>query len=308
MKVFLTGATGYIGTVIAEKLQDAGHSVVGLARNEVSANKLAKQNIEPFLGDLKHPERLAHAVRQVDGVIHTAFIHDFDHWADAVETDCQVIEAFTGALAGSGKPLITTSDTSVLGDTETEIVDEDYPIATDFFLAERAKAESAVIRASKKNIRSVVLRLPLYIYGHGSDNTFVSMRIQEAQKIGVVPYVAPGEHQVSAVDVDDVAQLYLLALDKAPAGSIFHAETESGISDKAIAEAISRIVGCKIKGISSDEAISKWGIGIAAFFSINNQVSAKKAKEQLGWKPQTTLSLLEDIAQTHKLSIRANYS
>lgn len=97
-----------------------------------------------------------------------------------------------------------------------------------------------------------------------------------------------------------MAQLYLLALEKAPAGSIFHAATESGISEKAIAEAISNVAGCKTKELSFDEAISKWGIGIAAFFSINNQVSAKKAREQLGWKPQTTLSLLEDIAQTHK--------
>ena len=117
MKVFLTGATGYIGTVIAEKLQDAGHSVVGLARNEAAVKKLARQNIQPFLGNLKHPELLASAARQVDGVIHTAFIHDFDNWADAVQADCRVIEAFTDALADSGKPLIATSDTSVLGDT-----------------------------------------------------------------------------------------------------------------------------------------------------------------------------------------------
>ncbi len=299
MKVFVTGATGYIGTVIAEKLQKAGHTVVGLARNETSANKLAKRNIEPFPGDLQHPESLALAARQADGVIHTAFIHDFDNWAGAVEADCRVIEVFTAALAGSGKPLIVTSDTSVLGDTGTEIANEDYPIATGFVLSERAKAESAVVRASQHNIRSVVLRLPLYIYGHGSNNTFISMRLQEAQKIGVVHYVAPGEHQVSAVDVDDVAQLYLLALEKAPAGSIFHAATESGISEKAIAQAISRVVGCQTQGINSEEAIAKWGTGIAAFFSINNQISADRAR-QLGWQPQTALSLLEDIAQTYK--------
>ena len=299
MKVFLTGATGYIGTVIAEKLQQVGHTVVGLTRNEATANKLTKQNIEPFFGNLQHPELLAHAARQADGVIHTAFIHDFDNWADAVQTDCRVIEAFTDALAGSGKPLVTTSDTSVFGNTGTEIANEDYPIATGFFLAERAKAESAVVRASQKNIRSVVLRLPLYIYGHGSSNTFISMRLQEAQKIGVVHYVAPGEHQLSAVDVDDVAQLYLLALEKAPAGSIFHAATESGISEKAIAQEISRVVGCQTQGINSEEAIAKWGTGIAAFFSINNQISAARAR-QLGWQPQTALSLLEDIARTYK--------
>lgn len=298
MKVFLTGATGYIGSVVAEKLQAVGHSIIGLARNEAAAERLVKRNIKPFLGDLENPEQLADAARQADGVIHTALIHDFDNWASAINSDCQVIEAFTNALAGTDKPLIATSDTSVLGDTGAEIMDEDYPIATSFLLAERAKAETAVIRASQQNIRSVVLRLPLYIYGRGGGTSYVPMRLQEAQKIGVVHYVAPGEHRVSAANVDDVAQLYILALEKAPAGSIFHAATESGVSEKAIAQAIGHVVGCRIEGISLEQATLKWGRGIAAFFSINNQISAKKAMRQLGWNPQAALSLLDDIAQT----------
>lgn len=300
MKVFLTGATGYIGSVIAEKLQEVGHTIIGLARNETTAKKLTKQNIEPFIGNLEHPESLALAAKQADGVMHTAFIHDFDDWAGAIEADCRVIEAFTDALAGSGKPFIATSDTSVLGDMGTKIVDEDYPIATGFFLAERAKAENAVIRASQQNIRSVILRLPLYIYGRGGGTSYIPMRLQDAQEIGVVHYVAPGEHQVSAVHVDDVASLYILALEKAPAGSLFHAATESGITEKAIAEAISRVADCQIQGLNSEEAIAKWGVGIAAFLSINNQTSADRARQQLGWKPQTALSLLEGIAQSHK--------
>ena len=298
MKVFLTGATGYIGSVIAEKLQAAGHSIIGLARNERTAETLVKRNIQPLLGDLQHPERLADAAKQSDGVIHTAFIHDFDNWADAVEADCRVIAAFTHALAGTRKPLITTSDTSVLGNTGSDIVDEDYPIATGFFLAERARAEAAVLRASQHNIRSVVLRLPLYIYGRGGGTSYVPMRLQDAQEIGVVHYVAPGDHQVSAVHVDDVAQLYVLALEKAPARSIFHAASESGISEKAIAQTISQVVGCRVEGISLEQAALKWGRGIAAFFSINNQISANKAMQQLDWSPQASLSLLEDIAQT----------
>lgn len=206
---------------------------------------------------LEHPESLIEAAKQVDGVIHTAFIHDFDNWAGAVEADCRVIEAFTNALAGSGKPLIATSDTSVLGDTGTEIADENYPIATGFFLAERAKAEAVIICASQRNIRSVVLRLPFYIYGRGGGTSYIPMRIQEAQEISIVDYVAPGEHQVSAINVDDVASLYVVALEKALAGSIFHAATESGISEKAIAQAISRVVGCQTREINSEEAIAK---------------------------------------------------
>lgn len=298
MNVFVTGATGYIGSVIAERLQAAGHTVIGLARNKTSVEKLAKRNIKPFVGDLNYPEQIADAAKQADGVVHTAFTHDYDNWASAVQADCDVIAAFTNALAGSGKPLIATSDTSVIGDTGLEIVDESHPVATGFFLAERAKAEDAIIRASQQNIRSVVLRLPLYIYGRGGGTSYIPMRLQDAREIGVVHYVAPGKHQVSAVHVDDVAQLYVLALEKAPAGSIFHAVTESGISEKVIAKAISGVVGCKTEGISYSEAISKWGVGIAAFFSINNQISANKAKQELGWKPQTALSLLEDLAQS----------
>lgn len=296
MNVFLTGATGYIGSVVAEKLQAAGHTVVGLARNETTAEKLAKRNIKPFIGDLQHPESLVTAAKQTDGVIHTAFIHDFDDWAGAVQTDCRVIAAFTQGLAGSGKPLIATSDTSVLGDTGAEIADENYAIATNFFLAERAKAEAAVINASKQNIRGVVLRLPLYIYGRDGGTSYIPMRVQEAQESGVAYYIAPGEHQVSAVDVDDVAQLYVLALEKAPAGSIYHAATESGISEKAIAQRIGDVVGCQVKRISLEQATQHWGRGIAAFFSINNQTSADKAI-QLGWQPQARFSLLEDITR-----------
>ena len=221
MRIFLTGVTGYIGSVIAEKLQAAGHTVVGLARNHKTATRLEQRQIEPFLGDLQNPEGLALAAQQADGVIHTAFIHDFDDWAGAVAADIQVIEAFTQALAGSGKPFIATSDTSVWGDTGTAIADENTPIAQGFLLAERAKAEQAVLTAAQQHIRSAVLRLPLYIYGRGGGTSYVPMRLEEAQALGVVHYVTSGNHQVSAVPVDDVAHLYVQSLSVASTGSIF---------------------------------------------------------------------------------------
>jgi nucleoside-diphosphate-sugar epimerase len=296
MRVFLTGATGYIGSVVAEKLQAAGHTVIGLARSSATAARLEERQIIPFIGDLKHPDGLADAAEQADGVIHTAFIHNFDDWAGAVRADIRVIEALTQALAGSAKPFIATSDTSVLGDTESAIADEDYPIAEGFLLAERAKAERAVLAAAQQTIRSAVLRLPLYIYGRGGGTSYIPMRLQEAQEIGITHYVAPGTHQISAVHVDDVAQLYVLALEQAAAGSIFHAATESGISEAAIAWAISQVTGTPVKGISWDAAVAKWGEGIATFFSINNQVSADRAIRELDWQPQAKLSLLDDLA------------
>ncbi|MEM8808262.1 MAG: NAD-dependent epimerase/dehydratase family protein [Cyanobacteria bacterium P01_G01_bin.38] len=305
MQVFLTGATGYIGGVVAEKLQASGHTVIGLARSSATATRLERQQIVPFMGDLQHPEGLEVAAQEADGIIHTAFIHDFDDWAGAVQADIRVIEVFvievfTRALAGSGKPFVATSDTSVLGDTGAAIADENYPVAEGFLLAERAKAEQAVLAAAQQNIRSTILRLPLYIYGRGGGTSYVPMRLQEAQEMGVAHYIAPGTHQISAVHVDDVAQLYVLALAQALAGSIFHAVTESGISEAAIALAIGRATNTPAEGISFESAVAKWGRGIATFFSINNQVSAQKAIQQLGWQPQTELSLLDDIVQTGK--------
>ncbi|MCU0569814.1 MAG: SDR family oxidoreductase [Oculatellaceae cyanobacterium Prado106] len=295
MRVFLTGATGYIGSVVAEKLQAAGYSVVGLARSRATAAQLEARGIEPFLGDLQNPERLEAAAQQVDGVIHTAFIHDFENWSNAVQADCQVIQAFIQALAGSGKPLITTSDTSVLGDTGSTIANEAYPIAQGFLLAERAKAEQLVLDSAQQNIRSAVLRLPLYIYGRGGGTSYIPTRMATAQERQAVQYIESGEHQVSAVHVEDVAQLYVLALERAIAGSVFHAGAESGITEKAIAQAISQVVNYPIVSILQAEAELVWGSAIAMFFSINNQTSADKAKQQLGWNPQATLSFLQDI-------------
>ncbi|ESA31960.1 nad-dependent epimerase dehydratase [Leptolyngbya sp. Heron Island J] len=297
MQVFLTGATGYIGSVVAERLLAAGHTVIGLARSSATATRLEKRQIVPFIGDLQQPEGLAVAAQESDGVIHTAFIHDFDDWAGAVQADIRVIDVFTRALAGSGKPFIATSDTSVLGDTGSAIADEDHPIAEGFLLAERAKAEQAVLAAAQQDIRSIVLRLPLYIYGRGGGTSYVPMRLQEAQEMGVTHYVAPGTHQISAVHVEDVAQLYVLAFEQSPVGSIFHAVTESGISEAAIAQAISQATGTPAGRISWDTAVAKWGKGIATFFSINNQVSADKAALQLGWKPQVRRLFLQDICE-----------
>lgn len=297
MKVFITGATGYIGSIVAEKLQAAGHTVIGLARNSASATRLKKRKITPFIGDLQNPDGLALAAQQSDGVIHTAFIHDFDDWAGAVQADIRVIKTFVQALAGSGKPFVATSDTSVLGDTGKIIADEESKIAKGFLLAERAKAEKAVLDAVQQTIRSVVLRLPLYIYGRGGGTSYIPMRIEEAQALGITYYIAPGQHKVSAVHVDDVAQLYVNALEKGTGGELFHAAAESGVSEQMIALAISHATGTQMEGLSFEAAVTRWGEGIATFFSINNQVSAGKAIHQLGWQPRVEIGLLDDIAQ-----------
>jgi nucleoside-diphosphate-sugar epimerase len=213
----------------------------------------------------------------------------------AVQSDRNFIATISTALAGSGKPFIVTSDTGVLGDTKDAIADENYPIATDPILAYRAKAERDILQASRLGIRTVVLRLPIYVYGHTGGISFTAMQIRAALEMGVAQYVESGTQKVSAVHIDDLAQLYLLALEKASAGSLFHGASESGIEAKTIAKEIADIAGCNTESICFDEAVFNWGETLAKFFLINNQISATKAKQQLSWKPQVGRSFIEDI-------------
>lgn len=170
MNIFLTGATGYIGSIVARRLKQTGHTVFGLTRTEASAQKLKALQIEPVLGTLQDREKLMEAARKSDGVIHTAFIHDYSDFAGAVKTERDVIAAFTEALAGSQKPFIATSGTGLLGDTGDRIIDDSDNFEFQGELAGRAAAEQDIVHAAQHNIRSVALRLPIYVYGHGGES------------------------------------------------------------------------------------------------------------------------------------------
>ncbi|MEG4218594.1 SDR family oxidoreductase [Microcoleus sp. Pol14C6] len=294
MKVFLTGATGYVGSLVGEQLQAAGHTVVGLARTEASADKLRQRGIQPLFGDLRDTETLAQAARAADGVIHTAFIHDFSDIEGAVKVEQTAIATFIDALAGSGKPFVATSGTGLLGDTGDRIIDDSETVIPKDALASRAAAEQAILQAAQQNIRSIALRLPIFVYGRGSSQ-FLPILIQDAQQVGVARFIEPGHYQYSVIHVDDVAKLYVLALEKGQAGAVYHAVSESGISIKAIAEAIARLLGCAVKGMSKEEAIQSWGLSLTTFFSIHNQVSCTRAETDLGWRPEIETTILEDI-------------
>ncbi|HEY9644225.1 MAG TPA: SDR family oxidoreductase [Coleofasciculaceae cyanobacterium] len=294
MKVFLTGATGYIGSLVGEQLQAAGHTVVGLARTEASADKLRQRGIAPLLGDLRDTETLAQGARAADGVIHTAFIHDFSDIEGAIKVEQMAIATLIDALAGSGKPLVATSGTGLLGDTGDRLIDDSEMIIPKDALAPRAAAEQAILQAAQQNIRSIALRLPIFVYGHGSSQ-FIPILIQDAQQAGVARFVEPGDYQYSVIHVDDVAKLFVLALEKGQAGAVYHAVSESGISIKAIAEAIARLLGCGVQGLSKEEAIQAWGLSLTTFFSINNQVSGTRAAADLGWRPESPSTMLKDI-------------
>ena len=292
MKIFLTGASGYVGSVVAEKLKGKGVKVVGLARNDEAEKKLAERRIEALRGDLQDFEVLRRGASEADAVVHTAFSHNFDDYNDAVKLDREVIKNFAEALAQTNKPLIVTSSSAVLGDTRGVAADEDFPFAENSPRRLRGEAERDTLQLSSKGIRSIVIRLPLFVYGRAG-SSFVPFVLDQAKRANAANYVEPGEKRVSAVHVEDAADLYLLALETSTAKGLYNAAAES-VSLKALAEAAARLLGVRAKGISAEKAREQFG-KMFDWLSINNELDATKAKRDLRWSPRDYHSILEDI-------------
>jgi nucleoside-diphosphate-sugar epimerase len=211
MKIFLTGGSGYVGSVVAEKLIEHNHEVLGLARNDAAESKLNEKGVRALRGDLTDLESLKRGAHQSDAVVHTAFGHDFANFDKMVQNELDAIAVFTEALQNTGKPFIATSAPAFLGDTREEIADENYPIDESSYFAIRARAEKTILAANEKGVRAVALRLPFYVYGRAG-STFVPVLIEKAKQDGATFYVEAGEQKVSAVSVEDAARLYVAAL------------------------------------------------------------------------------------------------
>ena len=292
MKVFLTGATGYVGSAVAEKLSGKGHKVTGLARDEAADEKLRERGIEPVRGDLSDTEVLQNAAKETDAVIHTAFSHNFSDYNDAVDLDRNVIAAFAEALAQTNKPFIVTSSSAILGDTKNNVADEDYPIDQTSPRRLRGEAEFDVLKLSQKGIRSVVLRLPLFVYGRGG-SSFVPFIINRAKQSGAAQYIKSGEQKVSAVHVEDAADLYVLALETSTAKGLYNVSAET-VSLKELNEAAARLLNIPAKSIRAENGEEEFG-KMFDFLSINNQLSAEKAQRELGWRANSNTTITEDI-------------
>jgi nucleoside-diphosphate-sugar epimerase len=284
MKIFMTGASGYIGGTVADSLIKAGHSVAGLARSEDSAAKLRGHGLEALRGDLGSHSLVRNAARGADAVINCANAED-----------PFVVAAILEGLAGSGKPFLHTSGTSVVGDKAAgkfspKVYHEDTPFDPLPEKIQRVAVHRSVLASAAQGIRSVVL-CPSLIYGQGRganpDSIQVPTLIRQAIKSGVPRYVGAGENIWSTVHIEDVADAYLLALDGARAGSFFFIENGEA-SLKSIVASIARLLGGKRapEGWGIDEAIAEWG-PMAVWFSLggNSRVSAEKARKMLGWKP-----------------------
>jgi nucleoside-diphosphate-sugar epimerase len=287
MKVFLTGATGYIGSAVAKALQGAGHTVTGLARSEEAASRLSAAGVTPIHGELTDGAMVEKAAAEADAVIHTAATND----AGMATADRAAVEAILAGLKGSGKPFIYTSGIWVLGPTGDQIADEEFPPHPAPIVVWRVAVENLVLDAAAEGLRTVVIR-PGIVYG-GSRGIVAGM-IATAKARGVVQYIGDGMNRWPLVEVDDLADLYVLALEKAPAGSVFMGVTGTCPRVEDVALAISRLAGIpgKLQAWPVDEARPVVG-PFADALAMDQQVSGARAMRDLGWKPRFTDHLLQ---------------
>jgi nucleoside-diphosphate-sugar epimerase len=281
MRVFVTGATGFIGSAIVKELLDAGHRVLGLTRSDAGAKAVAAVGAEVHRGSLEDLESLKRGAAAVDGVIHTAFIHDFADFAASVSKDKAAIEALTAALAGSNKPLIVTSGCLGLR-TEEEAPPADFP----------RRSEQAGLAAVSQGVRAMVVRLPPSVHGDG-DHGFVPALIKLAREKGCSIYVAEGQNRWPAVHRLDAAKLFRLALEKGSAGAVFHGVGDEGIATRRISEIIARRMNVPSVSKTPEEATALLGF-IGHVLGLGGPSSSALTQERLGWKP-TQLGLVEDL-------------
>ncbi len=298
MRVFLTGATGFIGSRVVPELIGAGHQVLGLTRSDQGARWLVSNGAEAHRGTLEEPDSVASGAAQADAVIHTAFDHDFSRFVENCEKDRRVIEAMADVLAGSDRPLIITSGTGMGSPrngglaVETEF-DRDNPNP-------RRLSELTGEAVGKRGVSVAAVRLPQV---HDTQKQgLISPAIDIARQKGVSAYVGDGSNRWPAAHVGDVARLYRLALDKHEPGARWHAVAEQGVPVRQIAEVIGAGLGLPVRSLSPEEAMEHFG-WLGPFAGMDLPASSASTRERLGWSPEGP-GLIEDLRNMDYASAR----
>ena len=292
MRLFVTGGSGLTGPAIVSELIAAGHSVTGLARSDAAAERLEALGATPHRGSLEDLASLRAGAEQAEGVIHMAFGGDFADPEDLVRRDRTAIEAIGEALAGSGKPFVSTSGTLVM--TAGRVSTEDDKPDPDSIAGFRIPGEQACLGFAERGVRASVVRLAPTVHGPG-DFGFVPMFISAARKAGVAGYVGGGSNRWPAVHRLDAAVLFRLAVEKAPAGSVFHGAGEGGVTFRAIAEKTGQMLGIPTRSLTPEEAVDHFGNPfMATVFGVDAPVSNDRTRTVLGWEP-THPGLLDDL-------------
>jgi nucleoside-diphosphate-sugar epimerase len=305
MRVFITGATGYIGSAVVRELLGAGHQVVGLARSDTAAAALTAAGADVHRGALDDLDSLHDGAAAADGVIHLAFnnISETTDYAASAQTDLRAVETIGAALEDSGKPFAVTSGTLLLAmlglgrpGTEEDASDATLP---------RVASENAAIALAERGVRSSVVRLAPSVHGEGDKHGFVPSLIGIARDKGISAFVGDGSNRWPAVHRLDAARLFRLAAEAAPAGSRLHGAGEDGVPFREIAEAIGRQLKLPVVSITPEDAGDHFGF-LSAFVALDNPTSSALTQERLGWKPEGP-ALILDIEQDHYFTVEQGH-
>lgn len=301
MRVFVTGATGHIGSAVLPELLSAGHEVVGLARSEASAAALQAAGAKARFGDLDDLDGLREAASAADGVIHLAFKHDAmmaGDYAGAIRDEVAAVKALGEGLAGSGKPLVATSGTAMLASAALgRSSTEDDVLTTGEGARARIVAENTAIQFTDSGVRSSAVRLPPVVHSELDRHGFIPTLVATARATGVSGYLGDGDNRWPAVHTLDAARVFRLALEQAPAGARLHAVGDEGIEFRLIAETIGRRLGVPAVSVPAEEAAAHFGF-LGALVPLDNPSSTVRTRRLLDWRPAHP-GLIADLGLGH---------
>jgi nucleoside-diphosphate-sugar epimerase len=293
MRIFVTGATGFVGSAVVQELLGAGHQVLGLARSEEAAQALTAAGAEAHRGSLDDLDSLQRGAAASDGVVHCAFIHDFTQYAAAAEADRRAVEAMGAALAGSNRPFIVTSGFASLT-RQGEFVTEDDTL--DPTLPALRHSEGAALALVPQGVRAMVMRLSASVHDKG-DHGFVPTLITIAREKGVAAYIGDGSNRWPAVHRLDAARLYRLALENGTAGARYHGVADEGIPMRDIAAVIGRHLNVPVVSIAQEDAPAHFG-WMTGFAGLDLAASSALTQQRLSWHPSHP-ALFPDLEQGH---------